>query len=740
MSGHDATENPGASRSEKFTPPFRACDKSAPYVFVSYAHKDRQRVYEDMLELHTRGWRIWYDEGIPPASDFPAEIAEAIEGCALFLVFISTRSLSSRYVKREISFAAKLENEIPILLIYLENIKLPSKFEFMIGDNQAILQYELADDYYYGQLSKALELYAKEAKGAPATLPEAAQKPVKPTARKRRHTKPTPATEKTHEEAANTLTLTLAPGVEMEFVRVPAGEFLMGSDKTKDPMASNYELPQHTVFLDEYYIGKHPVTNRQYQVFLKEEQYITPQHWKGDEIPDGKENHPVVFVSLEDAELFCEWLSKKSSMTFHLPSEALWEKAARGTDGRIYPWGNTQPDKNLCNFNWNEGGTTEVGKYSPQGDSPYGCVDMAGNVSEWVSDGMDLEYYSKSPYQNPQCPESRLWFIHRGGSFNEPDSGIRCAIRNGIAPADGDWYYGFRVANIPSFESKVGGYYTLLQMKHKPAQPIDNGSPLLKNSPPRNNKTHSETLTLTLAPGVEMEFVRVPAGEFRMGSDKTKDPLASDDELPQHTVYLDEYYIGKYPLTNRQYQAFVQVSGSAAPRYWQGGAIPAGKEKHPVVNVSWEDATAFCAWASERTGKTVHLPSEAQWEKAARGTDGRIFPWGDEKPNKNLCNYDSNEGGTTEVGKYSLQGDSPYGCADVAGNVWEWVNDWYGKDYYTASPPANPPGPASGNCRVLRGGSFVIGDWLARCALRLRYAPNVRSWNIGVRVVVLPFF
>jgi len=295
--------------------------------------------------------------------------------------------------------------------------------------------------------------------------------------------------------------------------------------------------------------------------------------------------------------------------------------------------------------------------------------------------------------------------------------------------------------------------YLLRLFKAKPPEALEKPAADIKGAPaappevaqkptPPTEKTQTEaanTLTLTLAPGVEMEFVRVPAGEFRMGSDNVKEVQASDNERPQHTVYLDEYYIGRYPVTNRQYQAFVQVSGSAAPRYWQGGAIPAGKEKHPVVNVSWEDATAFCAWASERTGKTVHLPSEAQWEKAARGTDGRIFPWGDEKPNKNLCNYDSNEGGTTEVGKYSPQGDSPYGCADVAGNVWEWVNDWYGKDYYTASPPANPPGPASGNGRVLRGGSFFY-DWDARCAFRGWNYPNLRVRLFGVRVVVVPFF
>jgi serine/threonine-protein kinase len=218
-------------------------------------------------------------------------------------------------------------------------------------------------------------------------------------------------------------------------------------------------------------------------------------------------------------------------------------------------------------------------------------------------------------------------------------------------------------------------------------------------------------LIIELAPGVTMEFVRVPAGEFLMGSDRTKDKEASNDETPQHKVMLNEYLIGKTPVTNKQYQAFVQATGHKQPEHWKNGGIPNSKQEHPVVQVSWQDGVAFCAWASKVSGQEVRLPSEAEWEKAARGEDGRIYPWGDQSPDKNHCNYVGNffsifPGGTTPVGKYSPIGDSSYGCVDMAGNVWEWVNDWYDKKYYQASPGSNPSGPASGTYRVMRGGSW----------------------------------
>ena len=125
---------------------------------------------------------------------------------------------------------------------------------------------------------------------------------------------------------------------------------------------------------------------------------------------------------------------------------------------------------------------------------------------------------------------------------------------------------------------------------------------------------------LTLTTPIHIELVRVPAGEFLMGSDPKVDKDASSDEQPQHRLILPDFYIGKYPVTNEQYAAFVKATRQSAPEHWKKGQIPAGRGNHPVVEVSWQDAVAFCQWLSQTSGKTMRLPTEAEWEKAARGS------------------------------------------------------------------------------------------------------------------------
>jgi formylglycine-generating enzyme required for sulfatase activity len=217
----------------------------------------------------------------------------------------------------------------------------------------------------------------------------------------------------------------------------------------------------------------------------------------------------------------------------------------------------------------------------------------------------------------------------------------------------------------------------------------------------------------------------VPAGEFIMGDNKT----GKANEKPAHKVYLDAYYIAKYPVTNAEYQRFRQDIG-------QPFRLPVGKEDHPVVEVSWYDARDYAAWAG------MGLLSEAQWEKAAswnavagqRPAQKRIYPWGNAF-DKNKCNTSkSGTRTTTPVGKYSPQGDSPYGAADMVGNVWEWLNDWYADDYYKKSPVANPPGPESCTSKVLRGGSWYHDVVFARCACRDFFVPRYRYDYLGFRV------
>ena len=165
-----------------------------------------------------------------------------------------------------------------------------------------------------------------------------------------------------------------------------------------------------------------------------------------------------------------------------------------------------------------------------------------------------------------------------------------------------------------------------------------------------------------------------------------------------------------------------------------------------MVNVSWEDATAYCKWLSEKTKKNYRLPTEAEWEKAARGKDGRVYPWGNDFDPKKANTSESNIGDTTDVGRFSnsdltLSGDSPYGCADMVGKVGEWCNDWLKEDEYkerAGKNTKNPHGPEKGQYRVLRGGSFNDSHGDARCADRVRLFPDLIFTSIGFRVASSP--
>ncbi len=239
---------------------------------------------------------------------------------------------------------------------------------------------------------------------------------------------------------------------------------------------------------------------------------------------------------------------------------------------------------------------------------------------------------------------------------------------------------------------------------------------------------------------IEPPLCAIPAGEFLMGSDKQKDPQAYDNELQQFTFTLEEYAIGKYPLTVAEYALFVEATYRAAPKsrwnilHWEDQQdLP----DHPVVNVSWEDVQAYAKWLSEMTGQPYRLPSEAEWEKAARGTDGRIYPWGNEWDASKANTYEKGPGATTPVGSYP-QGASPYGVMDMAGNVWEWTSTIYVEKYPYRNDLQHEDLNSTNN-RVLRGGSWGSDSWDARAASRSNGGRGGSGDSGGARLAVSRF-
>jgi formylglycine-generating enzyme required for sulfatase activity len=220
-------------------------------------------------------------------------------------------------------------------------------------------------------------------------------------------------------------------------------------------------------------------------------------------------------------------------------------------------------------------------------------------------------------------------------------------------------------------------------------------------------------------------MVLIPSGEFVMGSS------AASDERPAHRVHLDSYYIDALEVTNSRYAKFLEtVTTQQTPHQWNTVTLTEDGDR-PVIGVNWSDADAYCRWAEKR------LPTEAEWEKAARGTDGRKYPWGDEEPREEMANFSqccgwSGFGLLAAVGTHQA-GKSPYGVFDLAGNVWEWVADWYEPHYYKTSPDRNPTGPATGRDKVMRGGSWSNRASDLRASIRDKVAPTYRNYSIGFR-------
>jgi len=222
-----------------------------------------------------------------------------------------------------------------------------------------------------------------------------------------------------------------------------------------------------------------------------------------------------------------------------------------------------------------------------------------------------------------------------------------------------------------------------------------------------------------------MVLVHIPSGSFTMGN---SDEEAYYDEAPEHEVYLDEYYIDKFEVTNKQYALCVKA-GECSPPEIKDFYHYSNYENQPVVYVDWMQAKTYCNWVER------DLPTEAQWEKAARGTDKRIYPWGNEEPNENLANfYLTSPKSIFEVGSFP-DGTSPYGVMDMAGNVWEWVNDWYGDNYYSEIKNSikDPQGPNSGDGHVIRGGAFQNTPWIIRTTTRMQSYLDSNGRDIGFR-------
>jgi formylglycine-generating enzyme required for sulfatase activity len=445
---------------------------------------------------------------------------------------------------------------------------------------------------------------------------------------------------------------------------VPAGPFRMGGDPWRAYPPAADESPRHVVEVAAFRIGRIPVTNGQYAEFVRDTGHRPPSSWPDGAVPDGQDGVPVTYVSWHDAVAYCVWAGAR------LPSEAAWEAAASGGDGRLWPWGDVPPDRTRAVFEAGIGGPVVAGQL-PASAAPCGALDLAGNVAEWVADAY-------GPY--PASGDADGPRVVRGGSYIHGPDALRCSARRPLLAGAIDTYVGFRVAADPGAAVRPG-----------------------------------------------LELVDVPGGSCVIGRDPVEPGCeALADELPGSVVELAAFEISATPVTNASYAVFVRETGHRQPLHWPDGEPPAGTGEHPVTWVDADDAAAFCGWLG------VRLPTEAEWEKAARGDDARSYPWGGEAPGAAHAVFarGSMETGPSPVGS-SPAGASPYGLLDMAGNVWEWVSSAYASYPYDAGD-GREQAPAAE--RTLRGGSYASPAVHLRCAARSRSYPGRLAPHIGFRI------
>ena len=461
-------------------------------------------------------------------------------------------------------------------------------------------------------------------------------------------------------------------GVAFTMVPVDGGTFMMGATDEQGEGDSD-EYPVHQVTLSDFTIGQTEVTQELWLAVMgSNPSFFVHANGYTDNL-----RRPVEMVSWDQCQVFIENLNRMTGLHFRLPTEAEWEFAARGGNksrGYLYAGSNTADDVAWYDGNSNYY-THTVGFKAP---NELGLYDMSGNVDEWCQD-----WYGGYPYDAQTNPKGRAdgdFKSRRGGNWNHSANDTRVANRNSGVPVGPSAYIGLRLV-LDEYDA-----YTV------------NG------------------VTFTMVP--------VKGGSFMMGA-ADDDQEADYFEKPAHQVRLSDYAIGQTQVTQELWQA---VMGSNPSHF-------TGDLQRPVEMVSWDDCQEFIARLNDMTGEHFRLPTEAEWEYAARGgafSKGYLYPGGNTLAE--VAWYQANSASTTHPVAALVPNE--LGLYDMLGNVYEWCLDFYGEDYYSHSEAVNPTGPATGDYRVRRGGCWSSGTEYSRITYRDHMAPALRFEINGLRLAM----
>ncbi len=458
------------------------------------------------------------------------------------------------------------------------------------------------------------------------------------------------------------------PTEDDDFIDIPAGSFTFTLD------TENHHSGD-TVRVAAFQLGRTPVTVEEFKKCVASGNCRSAYYHDSQEDShcnygnENRKNHPMNCVEWSGAKEYCEWAGGR------LPTEEEWEYASTHIGKKrltmTYPWGSDTPTSSLANYNKNVGSTTDVGHYSPAGDSPLGLVDMAGNVYEWTSSVFS---------------SSTGGYVLKGGSYLTDANRLRVAYRYGDVATFWDYSYGFRCAKSDIIEAD-GGI-------------IDEDGGVIEPD---------------AGPTEDDDFIDIPAGSFTF-------TLDTENHHSGDTVTVAAFQLGRTPVTVEEFEKCV-ASGNCRSAYYQDFQENSlcnydneSRKNHPMNCVEWSGAKEYCEWAGGR------LPTEEEWEYASTHIGKKrltmTYPWGDDTPTSSLANYNKNVGSTTEVGHYSPAGDSPLGLVDMAGNVYEWTSSVFS---------------SSTGGYVLKGGSLLSEANRLRVVYRYGDYSTSRYYDYGLR-------
>ena len=521
-------------------------------------------------------------------------------------------------------------------------------------------------------------------------------------------------------------------------VTIPSGVFMMGCNSSIDSCLL-YEEPYHEVNVPEFEIDATEVTVGQYRVCVRDNGICSEPSAEGDLYSDwsnwqysDRENHPVNFINWVQAKEYCEWAGKR------LCSDSEWEKAARGIDGRIYPWGNEDPtcDRAVtCESNCQDvagGRGCGEDKTWVVGSKPagvYGLYDMSGNVWEFVEDDWHSNYIG-APADGSAWITGLDSRIKRGGSLHGPLAYLRVSDRHISDTEVADYDLGSRCCRTRCVDSSDCRRNEICNEGQCMRNPLACGS---SGGVCREGDICQDGLCCS-NDRCSSPMVIIPEGVFMMGCNSSVDSDCESDESPYHEVNVPDFEIDLTEVTVGEYRVCVEYNDQCSDPSINHDLCNwkySDREEHPVNCISWIQAKAYCEWSGKR------LCSESEWEKAARGTDERIYPWGNEEPTCEHTVMGSGDMYGCGENRTWPAGSKPtgvYGLYDMAGNVWEWVEDDYHSNYEGA--PSDGSGwinnPRSGE-RVQRGGSFIYSSDLVRTSFRDFRSLNGVFVDIGTR-------